>query len=104
MHGGRHMRRADDGVDDTTAIVRDQEIRLVHTRLVVGVARTYQGRGLALDELVEEGNAGLMRAAEQFDWRDGQRFSPYAASWIRQSIQHALDRRGEGDYEERRLA
>jgi RNA polymerase primary sigma factor len=73
---------------------RTQDIRMANTRLVVGVARTYQGRGLALEELVEEGNAGLLRAVETFDWRDGQKFSPYAASWIRQSIQHALTRRG----------
>ena len=69
----------------------DQDIRLANTRLVVGVARTYQGRGLELDALVDEGNAGLMRAAQQFDWRDGYAFRPYAASWIRLAIQHALD-------------
>jgi RNA polymerase primary sigma factor len=69
----------------------DQDIRLANTRLVVGVARTYQGRGLELDALVDEGNAGLMRAVQQFDWRDGSAFRPYAASWIRLAIQHALD-------------
>jgi RNA polymerase primary sigma factor len=63
-----------------------------NTRLVVGVARTYEGRGLSLAELVHAGNEGLLRAAEQFDWRQRRDFSPYAASWIRQSIQHALDR------------
>jgi RNA polymerase primary sigma factor len=73
---------------------RSQDIRMANTRLVVGVARTYQGRGLPLEELVEEGNVGLQRAVEQFDWRGGHKFSPYAASWIRQSIQHALARRG----------
>jgi RNA polymerase primary sigma factor len=73
---------------------RTQDIRMANTRLVVGVARTYQRRGLGLEELVEEGNAGLLRAVEKFDWRDGQKFSPYAASWIRQAIQHALVRRG----------
>jgi RNA polymerase primary sigma factor len=72
---------------------RADDIRIANSRLVVGVARTYQGRGLALDELVEEGNAGLMRAIEQFDWRNGSRFSPYAACWIEQSIQHAVTRR-----------
>jgi RNA polymerase primary sigma factor len=66
---------------------------MANSRLVVGVARTYQGRGLPLEDLVEEGNAGLMRAVEQFDWRKGERFSPYAACWIGQSIQHALTRR-----------
>jgi RNA polymerase primary sigma factor len=71
---------------------RAQDIRLANTRLVVAVARSYQGRGLPLDTLVEEGNAGLLRAAEKFDWRAGHKFSPYAASWIRQSIQHAIAR------------
>ena len=53
---------------------------------MTGVARTFEGRGLGLDELVEAGNEGLLRAAEQFDWRQGRKFAPYAASWIRQSI------------------
>ena len=74
---------------------RQDEVRLVNanTRLVTGVARTFEGRGLGLDELVEAGNEGLLRAAEQFDWRQGRRFAPYAASWIRQSIQREITRR-----------
>jgi RNA polymerase primary sigma factor len=73
---------------------RQNELRLVNanTRLVTGVARTFEGRGLPLAELVEAGNEGLLRAAEQFDWRQGRRFAPFAASWIRQSIQHELAR------------
>ena len=59
-------------------------------RLVVRIAREYLGRGLALDDLVGEGNLGLIRAAEDFDPRFGVRFSTYAAYWIKQSIRHAL--------------
>jgi RNA polymerase primary sigma factor len=59
---------------------------------VVAVARSCEGRGLTLDELIHAGNDGLLRAAEQFDWHRGRDFAPYAAPWIRQSIQHALHR------------
>ena len=66
MSDGRHD---EIGGDAGTVLAREQDIRLANARLVVGVARTYQGRGLALEELVDEGNAGLTRAAQQFDWR-----------------------------------
>ncbi len=59
-------------------------------RLVIKIAREYLGRGLNLDDLVGEGNLGLIRAAEEYDTRFGTRFSTYAAYWIRQSIRHAL--------------
>lgn len=59
-------------------------------RLVIRIARDYLGRGLALDDLIGEGNLGLIRAAEEFDPRFGVRFSTYAAYWIKQSIRHAL--------------
>src|SRR4051794_39477180 len=54
-------------------------------RLVVSVARKYQGHGLTLGDLVQEGMLGLIRAAEKFDWRRGFKFSTYATLWIRQS-------------------
>ena len=60
-------------------------------RLVVSVARKYQGQGLSMNDLVQEGMLGLIRAAEKFDWRKGFRFSTYATLWIRQSIQRGLD-------------
>jgi RNA polymerase primary sigma factor len=59
-------------------------------RLVVMLARRYQGRGLALGDLIAEGNLGLIRAVEKFRWDRGTRFSTYATWWIRQAIQRAL--------------
>ena len=59
-------------------------------RLVVSQARRYQGLGLSLGDLVQEGTLGLIRAAEKFDWRKGFKFSTYATLWIRQSIQRGL--------------
>ena len=58
--------------------------------LVIKIASDFQGRGLDLDDLISEGNLGLIRAAEEFDPRFGTRFSTYAAYWIKQSIRHAL--------------
>jgi RNA polymerase primary sigma factor len=59
-------------------------------RLVVSNARRYQGLGLPLGDLIQEGMLGLIRASEKFDWRRGFKFSTYATLWIRQAIQRAL--------------
>jgi RNA polymerase primary sigma factor len=59
-------------------------------RLVVTIARDFLGRGLALDDLVGEGNLGLIRAAQKFDPRFGTRFSTYARYWIKEAIREAL--------------
>ena len=59
-------------------------------RLVVKIAREYTGRGMVLEDLIGEGNLGLIRAAEDYDPRFGTRFSTYASYWIKQAIRHAL--------------
>ena len=63
-------------------------------RLVVATAKRYVGTGMALLDLVQEGNLGLMRAVEGFDYQRGFRFSTYATWWIRQAITHALSEQG----------
>jgi RNA polymerase primary sigma factor len=70
--------------------------RLVNSnlRLVIANARKYQGRGLPLLDLIQEGVLGLIRAAEKFDHRKGFKFSTYATFWIRQAIQRAIDNGG----------
>jgi RNA polymerase primary sigma factor len=68
---------------------RDRMVR-ANLRLVVNIARGYAGKGLGLQDLIEEGNLGLLRAVEGFDPAMGTRFSTYASYWIKQSIKRAL--------------
>ena len=75
------------GLGDTQA--RDRMVR-ANLRLVVNIARGYTGKGLSLQDLIEEGNLGLLRAVEGFDPAIGTRFSTYASYWIKQSIKRAL--------------
>jgi RNA polymerase primary sigma factor len=63
-------------------------------RLVVAQARRYQGHGLSMEDLVQEGMLGLIRAVEKFDWRRGFKFSTYGTLWIRQAIQRGLQNHG----------
>jgi RNA polymerase primary sigma factor len=63
-------------------------------RLVISQARRYQGQGLPMGDLIQEGMLGLIRAVEKFDWRRGFKFSTYGTLWIRQSIQRGLQNSG----------
>ncbi|MEY3459904.1 MAG: polymerase sigma factor RpoD [Planctomycetota bacterium] len=71
------------------AEARDRMVR-ANLRLVVNIARGYTGKGLPLQDLIEEGNLGLLRAVEGFDPNMNTRFSTYASYWIKQSIKRAL--------------
>ena len=75
------------GNGDSSA--RDRMVR-ANLRLVVNIARGYSGKGFSLQDLIEEGNLGLLRAVEGFDPAMGTRFSTYASYWIKQSIKRAL--------------
>ena len=96
LESGRSPARERERLQDQVRqgeLARDHLIR-ANTRLVVSVAKRYMGQGVPFLDLIQEGNMGLIRAVEKFDYRRGYKFSTYATWWIRQAVSRALQDQG----------
>ncbi|MEX2161904.1 MAG: sigma-70 family RNA polymerase sigma factor [Anaerolineales bacterium] len=84
----RHRRQIEDGW------AAREHLITANSRLVISVAKKYMGRGVPFQDLIQEGNIGLIRAAKKFDYRRGHKFSTYATWWIRQAVTRAIADQG----------
>lgn len=77
------------GTNKEAAQARDKLVN-ANTRLVINIAKRYQWYGVAFSDLIQEGNVGLLKAVEKFDYRKGNKFSTYATWWVRQAVSRAV--------------
>jgi len=88
-HELRLARRAERGDQSAREMLVNSNLRLV-----TSIAKKYQNRGIALEDLIQEGTLGLIHAVDKYDWRRGFRFSTYATHWIRQALGRAIENQG----------